>query len=78
MEQGNVIGTGANEMVQQNAVVIQQAAEEILGRATRSQSSDWFDDECKIAVEERKVARLKAKTRSKVAEYKRKKSKFIV
>jgi hypothetical protein len=60
-----------NEMVRQNTIIIQEAAEEILGRATRSQGGEWFDEECKIAVEERKVMRLGANTRSKVATYKR-------
>ena len=58
-------------MVGQNTSIIQEAAEEILGRKTRSQGGNWFDEECKIAVEERKVSRLRENTRSKVAAYKR-------
>ena len=67
MEQQSINNADVNEMVRQNASIIQEVAEETLGRSTRNQSSTWFDKECKIAVE------IGANTRIKVAAYKRKK-----
>lgn len=62
-----------NEMARQNTEIVQKAAEEILGRVTSNRCKNWFDDECKIAVEERKVTYSAAKTRSKVLTYNQKK-----
>ena len=61
---------GDNEMVKQNTNIIQEAAEEILGRTTRRQGKDWFDEDCRTAVETKKVMRLGATRRSQVAAYK--------
>ena len=38
---------------------IQSAAEEILGRKQVEAKNDWYDDECKQAIEERNQARIK-------------------
>jgi hypothetical protein len=64
--------TDVNELVSQNSEIVITAADEILGLKPQCSRSDWFDDECKTAVEERKAARLTANTRRKKLAYKQK------
>lgn len=54
IEQQNDNNADENEMVKLNTTIIHEAAEEILGIVTRTQGSDWFDEDCKVAVEEKK------------------------
>lgn len=64
--------TDINELAQQNTEIIITAANEILGEDTLFRRNDWFDEDCKVATEERKKARLQAiqkKTRRSKAIY---------
>ena len=66
----NATSDDINELAQQNTEIITSVAREILGEATCVRRNDWFDDDCKMAVEEWKAMRLQViqkKTRNSKA-----------